>query len=264
MRTKSPPPVLLLPDRRDPEQILAGITKALESLEPDPAYLEGMRMAVPGVMRLYGGRVPELRAMAKQISKAFRPGPSEAQELARRCWQAGSREHRLIALFLLGGVKGMVPKTRWEIGMTFLPEVADWETCDQLCHALLGQALAEEPGYMDEVEHLARNENLWVRRAALVSTVLLRRARYEPDLSRGLDERALELCETLLEDEEHYIRKAVDWALREVIKRHPQMAYEWMMDRAREASTRVARSTLRSAVRKLPENDRATLLDVLG
>ncbi len=264
MRTKSPPPVLLLPDRWDPERILAGITKALESLEPDPAYLEGMRMAVPGVMRLYGGRVPELRAMAKQISKAFRPGPSEAQELARLCWQAGSREHRLIALFLLGGVKGMAPERRWEIGVTFLPEVADWETCDQLCHALLGQALAEDPAIMDEVERLARNENPWVRRAALVSTVLLRRARYEPGLSRNLDARALALCEILLDDEEHIIRKAVDWALREVIKRHPKMAYEWMMARACGAPGRVARSTLRSAARKLPENDRAALLEMLG
>ena len=244
--------------------VLSAITRALEGLSPDPAYLEGMRMVVPGVAKLYGGRVPVLREIARSVAKAYRRHPEGIEALAMRCWQEGSREHRLIALFLLAGLKAVPPARRWQLGLAFLPDVSDWETCDQLCHALLGQALSEDPQYMDALEGLAGDANPWLRRAALVSTVLLRRAKYDAELARALDWRALELCGRLLEDEEHYIRKAVDWALREVIKRHPQMAFEWMISQVQNGPGRVGRTTLRQATRKLPEEARARLLAELG
>ncbi len=212
-----------------------------------------MSRAVPGAPKTYGVRVPALRAMAKALVKQYKDQPEALIDLSLALWDQETREHRLIALFILAGMKKkLAPEKRWELGVRFLPDVADWELCDQMCHALLGQALAEDPGYMDTLESWIDDANFWVRRAALVSTVLLRRAKYDEPLASELDGRALAMCAQLLDDKEHYIRKAVDWTVREVIKRHEDLAYEWMLVQASRGLSSVGRSTLKLAANKLP------------
>ena len=102
------------------------------------------------------------------------------------------------------------PAERWELGVRFLPDVSNWESCDQLCAALLGETLARDPGYMEVLEGWVEDENFWVRRAALVAPVYLRRAKYPEQVMLDLDRRTLAICGALLNDQGKYIRKAVD------------------------------------------------------
>jgi 3-methyladenine DNA glycosylase AlkD len=238
------------------------LEEAFQRHAKDPEYLQGMRMAVPGAGELYGVRVPILRQMAKAVARTYRKAPKTLQAIAEAVWQRGSREHQLVAVFILAAVK-LSPAERWKLGVQFLPDVSNWETCDQLCHALLGQALAEDPQYMDVLETWLTDGNFWVRRAALVSTVLLRRAKYDPELARSLDQRALAMCASLLEDQEKYIRKAVDWAIREVIKRHYALGRDWLLGQARQKPSRTAQTTLKLASKKLTQQDRQLFLKAL-
>lgn len=245
-------------------KVAAAVTASLEEQADDPEYRAGVSRAVPGAPKTYGVRVPTLRSMAKVLLKQYKHEPEKLIQLSLELWDQGSREHGLIALFTLAGLKKKLsPPRRWELGVRFLKDIADWELCDQMCHALLGQALAEDPGYMDELERWVADEDFWVRRAALVSTVLLRRAKYEEPLSLKLDERALAMCARLLDDDEHYIRKAVDWTVREVIKRHEDLAYVWMMGQAEGDLSSVARSTLKLAAKKLPLDRRDRFLEAV-
>ena len=249
-----------------PEPQLVAVMKALElgfEREVGSAeYLEGMRRTVPGTAKLYGVKVPKLRKMSKQILKAYRRDERAALQIAKKSWSNGSREHQLVALFLLVKFK-LEPAERWELGVRFLPDVNNWESCDQLCHALLGQALAEDPGYMDHLESWLDDENFWIRRAALVAPVLLRRANYSADLSRKLDERTLAMSDKLLDDPEKYIRKAVDWTVREVIKRHYDLGFKWLLDQARRRPPGIARTTLKLASKKLTTQDQEIFLHAL-
>jgi 3-methyladenine DNA glycosylase AlkD len=244
-------PEWTLPEELDVSDVLEVVTRTLEGQEQDSEYLQGMKMAVPGAGKLYGVRVPQLRAMAKQLTKKYRDQEQDLDRFARASWAQGSREHRLIAVFVLAGMKKLTPERRWELGVEFLPDVEDWDTCDQMCHALLGQALAEDPGYMDQLETWIDDDNFWVRRAALVSTVILR------------DQRTLRMCAVLLDDGEKYIRKAVDWTVREVIKRHYALAFTWMVEQAKSGPDAVGRSTLKLAAKKLSEADQMFFLAAL-
>ena len=132
-----------------------------------------------------------------------------------------------------------------------------------MCHALLGQALAEDPHYMDQLETWIDDDNFWIRRAALVSTVILRRAKYSEAAAEGLDQRTLRMCAILLEDGEKYIRKAVDWTVREVIKRHYALAFTWMVEQAQAGPGAVGRSTLKLSAKKLSETDQQYFLAAL-
>lgn len=252
-----------LPEELEIEDVLEVVTRILEGQVQDPEYLQGMQMAVPGAGKLYGVRVPQLRWISRQLVKKHRNNEQDLVRFAQASWDQGSREHRLIALFVLAGMKHLSPERRWELGVEFLPDVKDWETCDQLCHALLGQALAENPAYMDQLETWIDDDNFWIRRAALVSTVFLRRAKFPETIATELDQRTLGMCAALLEDGEKYIRKAVDWTVREVIKRHYALAFSWMMDQAKCEPGTVGRSTLKHSAKKLDNTDNLLFLAAL-
>ena len=256
-------PEWTLPEELDVGDVLEIVTRTLEGQEQDSKYLQGMQMAVPGVRKIYGVRVPQLRIMAKQLTKKFGDQEQDLVRFAQASWAQGSREHRLIAIFVLAGMKKLTSEHRWKLGVEFLSDVEDWETCDQMCHALLGQALAEDPNYIDQLETWVDDDNFWVRRAALVSTVILRRAKYSEAVAEGLDQRTLRMCSILLEDGEKYIRKAVDWTVRAVIKRHYALSFTWMVDQVESGLGAVGRSTLKLSAKKLSETDRRRFLTVV-
>jgi 3-methyladenine DNA glycosylase AlkD len=223
--------------------------------EVDPEYLLGIKQFVPGGQPSYGVRVPVLRGIAKSIFKTYGKDQEVILPIAIKFWAMGLREGQLIALFLVADLH--LPTTeRWELGLSFLPAISNWELCDQLCGALLGQALAEDPVYMDELETWITDPNFWVRRAAVVSPVMLRRANYDAEVAAELDRRTLGMCQVLLEDQEHYIRKAVDWSIRETIKRDYELGSAWMFAQSKRPLSRTARSTLKLAAQKLLPEDR--------
>jgi 3-methyladenine DNA glycosylase AlkD len=252
-----------LPADPDPTTVTEVLSDAFVHLSDDPQYLEGMKSVVKGAEKLYGVRVPKLRKLARGVVKTYHRDSESLQRIAAESWNRGSREHRLLAVFILAGVKGMEPEQLWSFGVRFLPDVSNWEECDQLCHATLGEALAREPEYMDELESWLDDENFWVRRAAIVTTVLLRRANYPVELARELDRRALAMCNYLLDDREKYIRKAVDWSIRETIKRHHDLARDWMMAQASGDLSSTARSTLKLASKKLGDKDRDAFIKAI-
>lgn len=250
------------PDEPDPARFLAALHQTFEALGESGAYQAGMRRSVPGVEQLYAVRVPQLRQLARELLVKYGRMPGTMRSLGLAAWEGGSREHQLLALFLLDGGR-LSPAERWALSEQFLPAVGNWESCDQLCLALSGRALAEDPSCMEHVEDWARSDNFWVRRAALVSTVYLRRARFSEDRRLELDRRVLAICRALLTDEEAYIRKAVDWAIREVIKRSYSLAHAWMQCQVGGGASPLARSTLRKAARKLNAADRQAILAAL-
>jgi len=252
-----------LPSDPEPGPVLGVVTRALERLGGDPEYLAGMRMAVPDAGELYGVKMPVLRKIAGKIVGAYKKESDALRAIAIESWGRGSREHQLVALFILARVK-LAPAERWELGVRFLPDVNNWESCDQLCAALLGEALAKDPSYMDVIEDWVEDENFWVRRASLVAPVYLRRAKYSEQVALDIDRRTLAICDALLNDQEKYIRKAVDWSVREVIKRRYDLGREWLFTQADSELSRTARSTLKLAAKKLAEHDQAIFLNSLG
>ena len=254
---------LNLPINPNPEQVVAALTDAFQTRAEDDQYQSLISTAVPGISPTYGIRVPVLRGMAKEILRKYKNQTIALEDIALESWSMGTREHKLIALFIYDGLKDLAPIDRWKIGQRFLPDVGNWEECDQLCMAMFGQVIIENPSVMNELEKWIDDPNFWVRRAALVTTVYLRNGKFDDDQAVELDARTLAMCAGLLNDGEKYIRKAVDWAVREVIKRHYNLAFAWMLTKAESAPSSTARSTLNLAAKKLEEEDRARLVEIL-
>lgn len=177
-------------------QILARLKKLA-----NPANVEGMARYGINPENTYGVPVPALRAIAKEAGKDHR--------LAGELWKSGNHEARIIAPLVEEPSRVTERQAeRW------VRDFDSWDICDQCCNNLFRKtAFAHDKA----AEWCARDEE-FVRRAgfALVASLAVHDkdapdSRFTPHLSavrRGAT------------DERKYVKKAVNWALRQIGKRN--------------------------------------------
>lgn len=169
--------------------------------------------AVPGGIaegdQFLGLTVPQQRTIACKFRDL---SPGEIAQLL----ESDIHEERFIALVIL---IDQYQRASWEhrgvihlFYLQRLDRVNHWDLVDVSAPVLLGDYLADRARPI--IYHLARSENPWERRAAVVATLAFIR---QEDLGPTFD-----LSEKLLADPDTYVHKACGWALREAgqVSRH--------------------------------------------
>jgi len=174
--------------------------KQLKSLA-DPEAAAGMARFGINPDNTLGVSIPTLRKMAKEIGKNH--------ALAQQFWSSGIHEARLLA--------GMVDDPQEVTGEQMEGWVADidsWDVCDQVCSNLFDKTRF---AYQKAHEWSGRDEE-FVRRAGFV----LMAALSVHDKREG-DEKFLEFLPLIKRgalDDRNFVKKAVNWALRQIGKRN--------------------------------------------
>jgi 3-methyladenine DNA glycosylase AlkD len=166
----------------------------------NPDALAGMARYGIATARAYGIPIPHLRDLAKQI----RTDPA----LADRLWASGIHEARILA--------GMVADPRALTGEqmdAWAAEINSWDLCDQCCANLFERTPL---AWSKAVEWSGRNEG-FVRRAGFVLMARLAVSDKKADDARFLP--FLPLIQRGATDERNEVKKAVNWALRQIGKR---------------------------------------------
>ena len=96
--------------------------------------------------------------------------------------------------------------------------IDSWWAVDSYARTLSGPAWLHGRITDDVIHGWARSDDLWWRRAALVSTVALN---VRSKGGYGDVERTLEVCRMLIDDHEDMVVKAMSWALRELVVHDP-------------------------------------------
>jgi len=175
------------------------ILRTLDSLG-DAESVAGMaRFGITG-KKVYGVSVAELRKMAKDTGAGH--------ELAQRLWDSEIREARLLAT-MIDDPRGVTEHQmeRWAAGFD------NWETCDQCCMNLFENT---PHAYRKAAEWACREEE-FVRRAGFVLM-----ARLAVSDKKASDERFLQFLPLIIHgasDARNFVKKAVNWALRQIGKR---------------------------------------------
>ncbi len=179
------------------------IKEVLAKLEDlgDPKAVEGMARFGITAKCVYGVSIPELRKMAKEIGKD--------QKLAQRLWNHESRETRILAA-MVGEPEKVSEKqmNMWVDGFD------SWEVCDQ---AIMNLFEKTTYAYTKAFEWHKRDEE-FVRRAGFVLM-----ARLAVSDKKAGDEQFTQFFPCIKEkssDERNYVKKAVNWALRQIGKRN--------------------------------------------
>jgi 3-methyladenine DNA glycosylase AlkD len=185
----------------------------------EPEHRAGMMRVTSTRFRVYGVRVPELREIARTWQRAHKQiGRAGLLALLDALWDGESREEQLLVIYLLGHYKRWIPDLTRAQFDRWRRDVDNWEVSDGLAQWVLAPwILADPDARLSYLWDLIDDEDVWSRRLALVTTVGLNRSRKDvafPDLSLALVDR--------VKAERHpMITKAVSWALRGLIKTHP-------------------------------------------
>jgi 3-methyladenine DNA glycosylase AlkD len=176
--------------------------EVLEKLKAlaDPESLAGMAGFGISTSRSWGVTLPKMRSLAREIGVSHR--------LAERLWEAGIRETRLLAT-MVDDPKVLTEEQaeRW------VKELDSWDVCDGCCMYLARAEFAPRKC----VEWSAREEE-FVKRAGFV--IMARLAVGDKKAGDELFEGFLPIIKRESIDQRNYVKKAVNWALRQIGKRN--------------------------------------------
>ena len=192
----------------------------------DETHRKGMQMAVPTGLKMYGLRVPQIRDLAKTWSREHKTVERHnLLALFEALWAGDSREELMLASELLQRYKRWIPQLEWAQFDRWRRRLDNWEVTDSLGQRILGPWMLSAPeSRVAHLYDLIQDGDVWSRRLALVTTTWLNRGRKDlsfPDVT-------LDLVDRVKRERHPMITKAVSWALRELIKKHPDVVARYL------------------------------------
>lgn len=170
-----------------------------------------------------GVKIPDLRKLSKKIGK----NQSLAEDL---WWKTNIHEAHLLAPMIAEIDK--ITETDFD---KIVKSFYSWDLCDCTCYYLSITPFAEE-----KIFEYADNEEVFVKRTAFV--LMCDFAVYGKQKSNEFFYPLFDLIEREAWDERNFVRKAVNWALRQIGKRN-----EYLRLRAIETAERILQQNTKSA-----------------
>ena len=200
----------------------------------DPARLAGMARVGIRTDRALGVSVPSVRRIARRHRRD--------QQLALALWATGIHEARILAPM----VADPAAVTQAQLD-AWVADLDSWDVCDGLC----GSLLVRVPQAWELVERYAAREPGFERRAgfALLATLAVHDKGAGDEVFRA----RLPLIEQAAPDPRNEVRKAVNWALRQIGKRNAALHGDAIAtaERILAAGPRSARWVASDALREL-------------
>ena len=211
-------------------------TEVLDRLKSlgDPKNVEGMARFGIDVPKAFGVSAPDLRGLAKHIGRDHK--------LADQLWRTGVHDARLLAT-LIDDPEKVTPKQmeRW------VKDFDSWAVCDAACGCLFDKTTC---AWEKAAEWTGREEE-YVKRAGFVLMATL--AVHD---KKAPDERFEAFLPLLIEhatDDRNFVKKAVNWALRQIGKRNRRLNgfAVRLAKRIKRIDSRAARWIAADALREL-------------
>lgn len=203
----------------------------------------------------YGVSVPGARAVAKSVAQA-NPDLShdELVELVEVLWREPFdnpvHDRRMVAVELLDMYVDRLDATDAALLEDLLRESRTWALVDGLSATVVGAIVERDDRFGAVLDRWAVDDDFWIRRSAMLALLI--------PLRRGGGDfvRFTRYADSMLDEKEFFIRKAIGWVLRDTSKQRPEMVFDWFLPRAARASG----VTLREVVKHLDDDQRSAIL----
>jgi len=186
-----------------------------------------------------GISIPTLRLIAKDIGKD--------QSLALELWRSGIHEARILAS-MIADPRLVSPEQMEE----WVNDLDSWDVCDQVC----GNLFDKTPYAYHKAMEWPHWEQEFVRRAGFVLMAQL--AVHDKQASDEAFLPFFPLIKQYATDERNFVKKAVNWALRQIGKRNRHLravAVEWALA-IKQLDARAARWIASDALKELQADQR--------
>jgi len=182
---------------------MASVKDVLDKLhsKAKPGQLEGMAKYGMVVEKRIGVSVPDMRTIAKEVGKDHK--------LALDLWKTSIAEARIIASMI------DEPENLTEVQMEdWVSDINSWDVCDQVCMNLFEKS----PLAWKKILDWSEREEEFVKRTAFTLVACL--AWHD---KKARDEEFIALLPVITRgaiDDRNFVKKAVNWALRNIGKRN--------------------------------------------
>jgi len=211
---------------------------SIERAEYEKTYLRSE-------LQHYGTSVPVIRSIAKSVSARYPElGHDDLVVRVDALWSMRVHECRMVAVELLNLFVARLRCDDLALLERLLRDARTWALVDGLAASVVGPLVERHPELGVGLDRWATDDDFWLRRSALLALL--------PALRRGAGDfrRFSRYADSMLEEKEFFIRKAIGWVLRETARKRPALVYEWLLPRVGRASG----VTIREAISPSPSS----------
>jgi 3-methyladenine DNA glycosylase AlkD len=230
----------------DPNRLADEIEERLRA-EGTPERAEKEKAYLKSSLDFLGATVWQSRREAKPVAKELE-SHDDLVALVQALWAKPVHERRAVAAFLLEAHVDLLSPSDLPLIERLVRESKTWALVDVLAGDVLGKLLLQHPEAAPQLDAWAADDDFWVRRSALLSQL-------EPLKEGAPFDQFFGYADSMLDEKEFFIRKAIGWVLRDSSKKRPDEVFEWLLPRAERASG----VTMREAVKYLSPEQRAAL-----
>ena len=212
-------------------------------LQADTHVADGMATFGIRPAHALGISIPSLRKLAREIGKS--------QTLAEELWTSGIHEARILA--------SMIAEPRLmssQLMDEWANEFDSWDVCDQVC----GNLFDKTPYAYQKAIEWCHREQEFVRRAGFVMMAEL--AVHDKSAQDEAFLPFFPLMKHYAVDERNLVKKAVNWALRQIGKRNSRLrvlALEWA-EAIKSMDSKAAQWIAKDALKELHARDTTPLI----
>lgn len=175
--------------------------------QASPENVKGMVRFGINPTNTLGISIPFLRKLAKEIGKNHK--------LSLELWDSKIHEARILAGFI--DDPKLVTSKQMDV---WVSDFNSWDICDQVCSNLFDKT----PFAYDKISVWCKSDKEFIRRAGFVMMAVL--AVHDKTLADDKFKNFFHLIKKYSVDERNFVKKAINWALRQTGKRNKQLLKE--------------------------------------
>ena len=182
------------------------VTEIIQALtdRSSPVYLEGMKRFGIDSSKALGVPMPEIRKLVRSVKKNH--------ALALELWETGIHEARILAS-LIDDPKLVTPQQM----DAWVKDFHSWDLCDQVCGNLFDRTIFA----MEKALLYSSHTEEFIKRAGFV--LMAEFAVHDKKADNEAFIALLPVIEREAWDDRNFVKKAVNWALRQIGKRNPEL-----------------------------------------
>jgi 3-methyladenine DNA glycosylase AlkD len=182
------------------------LSEAIDLLKQkaDPTHLAGMKRFGIESSKALGISVPQLRTIAKSIKKDH--------QLALALWKTDIHEARLLASMI--DDPALVTRDQAD---AWVKDFTSWDICDQVCGNLLDRTTFA----IEKALEYSKSDKEYIKRAGFV--LMTEYAVHNKTDDNEVFISLLPVIEREAWDDRNFVKKAVNWALRQIGKRNSEL-----------------------------------------
>ena len=233
------------------DEILDEVDSALAG-QADPVRAAKEKAYLHSESTHLGVGVPTLHRIARSTARTLTR--ASLLDVTVRLWDEPTpavHERRFVAADLLANRTEFLAPRDVPLLERMTREAGTWAIVDTLAPRVLGPMVEQHPAEMTGVlDAWAVDDDRWLRRSVLLAHLPSLRA------GRGNWRRFTGYADSLLDDREFFVAKAIGWVLRDTARRRPDLVLAW----AEPRMARMQRITAREVVKPYPAEVQQRLL----